>query len=63
MSDRPESWKANLLEAIAYGVSFLFVVALCFYLRFGFETPRREPVALEPGQSTSVDGYTIKRIN
>jgi hypothetical protein len=58
----PEMWKSNLLEGVAYGVSFLFVAALCFYLRFGFE-PRHEPVALEPGQSTVVDGYTIKRIN
>jgi hypothetical protein len=58
-----EPWKSNVLEAAAYGISFLFVVAVCFYFRFGFEFPRHDPVTLEPGQSTVVDGYTIKRVN
>jgi hypothetical protein len=43
----PELWKSNLLEAVAYGVSFLFVVAAGFYLRFGFEAPRHD--AVPPG--------------
>jgi hypothetical protein len=36
--------KSDLLGAIAYGTSFLFVVAVCFYLRFGFESPQHDPV-------------------
>jgi hypothetical protein len=39
----PELWKSNLLEAVAYGISFLFVVAVCFYFRLGFESPRHDP--------------------
>jgi hypothetical protein len=58
----PELWKSDLLEAIAYGSSFLFAVAVCLYLRFGFESPHAHPV-LEPGQSTVIDGFTIKRIS
>ena len=47
MTNHPEPWKSNLLEAVAYGVSFVFVVAACLYLRFGFEAPRHD--SMPPG--------------
>lgn len=53
----------DLLGAVAYGVSFIFVAGICFYLRFGFETPTQAHPVLEPGQSVVIDGFTVKRIN
>lgn len=59
----PRTWKVDLLGAVAYGVSFIFVAGICFYLRFGFETPTQAHPVLEPGQSVVIDGFTVKRIN